>query len=178
MIRERAADILRNPWRVAVPVVVVLGLGTIGCGGDDDTDSGPGPGPDSATTAEAAPCVSGRTISPNYPGDTSAQDGEQSEWQRGVRVTTQLPEGAVGIIIGFAGIEGDAWHDSLPVSPAEAADIVASVGPDDVRFSTQLQGPPGSDVCDVPPNSEFSEPPDGGNFDLIVLAGATPPTWP
>ena len=169
-------NILRGPRRLAL--AVTLGLGVAACGGGDDTDGGSGPGPDPTTTAEAAPCVSGRTISPDYPGDASTQDGRQSEWQRGVRVTTQLPEGATGIIIGFAGIEDGTWHDSLPVSPVEAEDIVLSVGPNKVRFSAQIEGPPGSDVCDNPPDSEFSDPPHGGDFDIIVLDGAVPPNWP
>jgi hypothetical protein len=148
---------LRRPAFVAV--IAAAGLGAIACNGKNRV---------------AAPCVSPRAVSAEYPGDPAADPVDQSTWRSGIEVmTSPLPDDAHGLIFGFRGAGGE-WRDSQLVAAADARRIGVKIGHGAVQFSSRVQAPAGSAACEQPPQSAFGQP---EPFDVIMARGATAPRW-
>jgi hypothetical protein len=104
-------------------------------------------------------CISPRAVSDVYKGDPTADPSDQETWQNGVRISTDVPDGANGIVVGYRPPNGD-WaplRDSAVISPDRATEVGVLIGHDAVVFSTQIVADAGSTLCETTPDTTFGQ---------------------
>jgi hypothetical protein len=121
-------------------------------------------------------CASPRAESPTYPGDPSADPGNQATWLTGIEVNTVLPPDAAGLVAGHKDpTNPDAeWDDSKPLNPDNASNFFLRIGRGAVQFSTYVAAPEGSPACDQPPQSDFIGP---QPVNPLIEEGSIAPQW-
>ena len=115
-----------------------------------------------------------RIESSSYPGDPNATS-DRKTWRLGILAT--LPSPAADVVVGFKNPNDtkDDWHDSHPVSQAQAGKIALKLGNGATRISEYYDAPSDSPICNSEPATTFSPVP--LSFDTIQV-GAAQPAWP